>query len=84
MKEITRSTIIFNAININRLKDIPLDYDGIMGVPITFLDYYNPEDFELLGISVGQYKEALGIQKIGQEWITAYFAQGGKGHYTAT
>lgn len=73
----------FNAININRLKDIPLDYDGIMGVPITFLDYYEPEDFELLGISVGQYKEALGIQKIGSKWITAYFAQGGKGHYTA-
>lgn len=73
----------FNAINVNRLKDIPLDYDGIMGVPITFLDYYNPEDFELLGISVGKYKEALGIRKIGEEWITAFFAQGGKGHYTA-
>lgn len=73
----------FNAINVNRLKDIPLDYDGIMGVPITFLDYYNPEDFELLGISVGKYKEALGIRKIGEKWITAFFAQGGKGHYTA-
>lgn len=38
---------------------------------------------ELLGISVGKYKEALGIRKIGEEWITAFFAQGGKGHYTA-
>ena len=37
----------------------------------------------LLGISVGKYKEALGIRKIGEEWITAFFAQGGKGHYTA-
>ena len=29
--------------------DIPCDYDGIMGVPITFLDKYNPDQFEMLG-----------------------------------
>ena len=38
-----------NAINVNRIKDIPVDYDGVMGVPITFLDKYNPEQFILLG-----------------------------------
>lgn len=39
----------YDAINVNRTADIPCDYDGVMGVPITFLDKYNPEQFELLG-----------------------------------
>ena len=38
----------FEAINVNRVCDIPRDYAGIMGVPITFLDKYNPEQFELI------------------------------------
>jgi len=37
-----------NAINVDKTTDIPMDYDGIMGVPITFLDKYNPEQFEIL------------------------------------
>lgn len=40
----------FNAININKTKEIPEDYFGIMGVPITFLDKYNPEEFEIVGV----------------------------------
>ncbi len=40
----------YNAINVNRYMDIPFDYDGIMGVPITFVDKYNPEQFEIIGI----------------------------------
>ena len=39
----------YNAININKTGDIPMDYDGVMGVPITFLDKYNPEQFEIVG-----------------------------------
>ncbi len=39
----------YDAINIDKTKDIPFDYDGIMGVPITFLDKYNPDQFEILG-----------------------------------
>jgi hypothetical protein len=38
----------YKAINVNKVADIPMDYDGIMGVPITFLDKYNPEQFEIL------------------------------------
>ena len=38
----------YDAINVNRVADIPADYDGAMGVPITFLDRHNPEQFELL------------------------------------
>jgi len=42
----------YDAINVDHTSDIPMDYDGVMGVPITFLDKYNPEQFEI---------EALGI-----------------------
>lgn len=40
----------YNAINVNKTKHIPKNYDGIMGVPITFLDKYNSKQFEILGI----------------------------------
>lgn len=40
----------YDAININKVVDIPQDYNGVMGVPITFLDKYNPNQFELIGI----------------------------------
>lgn len=38
----------YDAINLNITKDIPMDYKGAMGVPITFMDKYNPEQFEIL------------------------------------
>lgn len=41
----------YNAIEVSKTKDIPMDYDGVMGVPITFLDKYCPEQFEILGIT---------------------------------
>ena len=41
----------YDAINVNKTKDIPIDYNGVMGVPITFIDKYNPEQFEILGMS---------------------------------
>jgi len=40
----------YNAIEVSRVAEIPVDYDGIMGVPITFLDKYNPDQFEILGM----------------------------------
>lgn len=40
----------YNAINIDKVTDIPCDYYGYMGVPITFLDKYNPNQFDILGI----------------------------------
>ena len=39
----------YDAINVNKTKDIPLDYTGSIGVPITFIDKYNPEQFEIIG-----------------------------------
>lgn len=41
----------YEVINVDKVKDIPKDYYGIMGVPITFLDKYNPNQFEILGIA---------------------------------
>lgn len=40
----------YDAIECSKVADIPKDYDGVMGVPITFLDKYNPEQFEILGL----------------------------------
>ena len=39
----------YDAIEVSKVSQIPLDFDGIMGVPITFLDKYNPEQFEIVG-----------------------------------
>jgi hypothetical protein len=41
----------YDVINVNRVTDIPSDYIGVMGVPITFMGKYNPEQFEVLGIA---------------------------------
>lgn len=41
----------YNAIEVSRVKDIPFNYDGAMGVPISFLNNYNPEQFNILGIT---------------------------------
>ena len=41
----------YEAIEVSRLVNIPKDYDGIMGVPITFIDKYNPNQFEILNCS---------------------------------
>lgn len=41
----------YNAINVNKVVEIPFDYDGVMGVPITFIDKYNPKQFEILGVA---------------------------------
>jgi len=53
----------YDAININKTKDIPMDYKGVMGVPITFLDKYNPDQFDILGLSAsaGYDEEIVGI-----------------------
>ncbi|GAB6395100.1 MAG: putative adenine-specific methylase [Bacteroidales bacterium] len=41
----------YDAIEVSKTAEIPMDYDGVMGVPITFLDKYNPEQFEIISDS---------------------------------
>ena len=45
----------FDAIEVGTYKEIPSDYDGTMGVPITFLDKYNPDQFEIVGITTSTF-----------------------------
>jgi hypothetical protein len=41
----------YDVINVDKVYDIPMDYKGVMGVPITFVDKYNPKQFEILGVA---------------------------------
>jgi len=59
----------YNAIEVSKTNDIPIDYDGVMGVPITFMNKYNPAQFEILGMasSAGYSEEVVGIPFIGKK-----------------
>lgn len=59
----------YDAIEVGKTSDIPYDYDGVMGVPITFLDKYNPEQFEILGMaaSAGYNSKIVGIEFKGEK-----------------
>ena len=58
----------YDAINVNKVSDIPMDYSGIMGVPITFANKYNPAQFEIIGLIAGNIKGLAGIpSKIGKD-----------------
>ncbi|MBR6641778.1 MAG: adenine-specific methyltransferase EcoRI family protein [Clostridia bacterium] len=48
----------YDAINVDKTSDIPVDYDGVMGVPITFLDKYNPDQFKIITMSTMSGKSA--------------------------
>ena len=72
----------YDAINVDDVKMIPHDYDGVMGVPITFLDKYCPSQFEISGIDSTDFAEEIGIQPMGAEFIRKYRENGGTGHYT--
>lgn len=73
----------FDALEVGTYKEIPSDYDGIMGVPVTFLNKYNPDQFEIVGNSDdGNMMRELGVAPLGREFIDAYRANGGTGHYS--
>lgn len=73
----------YDAIDINKIKNIPKDYDGVMGVPITYIGIHNPEEFEILGLGAGEMHKELGGKVLGEEFINKYFEAGGKGNYVA-
>ena len=52
----------YDAINVNKTEDIPCDYEGIMGVPITFMDKYNPDQFEIIGLGIANLGLSIGVQ----------------------
>ena len=52
----------FDAINIDITKDIPVNYTGNMGVPITFIDKYNPDQFQIIGLGISNSGIEIGVQ----------------------
>lgn len=52
----------FDAINVDKTSDIPCDYDGVMGVPITFMDKYSPDQFDIIGLGIANLGLAIGVQ----------------------
>ena len=58
----------YDAIEVPETKGIPSDYTGLMGVPISFLDKYNPAQFEIVGTSDGAFAASLGVKPLGPEY----------------
>lgn len=52
----------FNAINVNSTAEIPCDFEGVMGVPITFIDKYSPDQFEIIGLGISNSGIECGVQ----------------------
>ena len=52
----------FDAINVDKVSDIPHDYSGLMGVPITFMENYNPDQFEIIGVGIAKLGLEIGIE----------------------
>ena len=69
----------YDAINVNKTGEIPIDFEGIMGVPIAFMDKYNPDQFEILGMCENEDLYALKTKVYTTaECKQAYFAKFGK------
>ncbi len=59
----------YDAIEVSKTNDIPIDYEGVMGVPITFMNKYNPEQFEVLGATQrGCHDEVPDTRKYDDYW----------------
>jgi hypothetical protein len=73
----------YDAIEVPFTDAIPSDYESLMGVPITFLDKYNPDQFEILGTSDNgfvddEFKTTKGLTK---KFVDDYYRAGGTGAY---
>ena len=53
----------FNGIDVSKVNEIPKDFMGYMGVPDSFLERYNPEQFKIIGLSTGDAAKKIGISK---------------------
>jgi hypothetical protein len=73
----------YDAIEVPFTDAIPSDFDGVMGVPISFLSKYNPDQFEILGNGQSMADE-LGIRAIGEKFVADYYSQGNKGQIGPT
>lgn len=69
----------YDAINVDKTKDIPADYKGAMGVPITFMDKYNPDQFEIIGQGQGNLYRELAPKGLKKKFVDDYYKTGGTG-----
>ncbi len=76
----------YNAINVDKVVNIPCDYAGIMGVPITFIDNYNPNQFEIIGLGITDLGKSIGVGDYDRKYKTPasrdgtlYYVKDGKG-----
>ena len=70
----------YDAIEVPYVDAIPDDFAGVMGVPITFLDKYNPDQFAIVASSKDMEQMGqLGVDPLGTEFVRIYFEQGGTG-----
>lgn len=70
----------YDAIEVSKVVNIPMDYDGVMGVPITFLHKYNPNQFEIVGCADANVIPN-GWKGATKEFVDLYYAQGNTGSY---
>lgn len=70
-----------DAIEVSNLSQIPYDYNGMMGVPDSFLEFYNPEQFEIVGYGRGDFLPI--IDYVSKSFLKNYREAGGRGHVTA-
>lgn len=79
--EVYPTYVNYDAIDVAGVNDIPVDYDGLMGVPISFLDKFNPNQFEIVGNGDDMdMLRDLGARQLGREFIDRYRERGGTGH----
>lgn len=72
----------YDAINVDKVSQIPKDYNGIMGVPLSFVTKFCPQQFEIIGMDINNLVEELNIKPMGKEWVDTYKKQGGTAHYS--
>lgn len=68
------------AINVDKVVDIPMDYPGVMGVPVTFFEKYNPDQFEIVGCADADIVPDE-WQGMSQKFVDLYYLQGNTGSY---
>ena len=69
----------YDAINVDKVSEIPLDYKGMMGVPITFLNKYNPDQFEIIGQGQGNLYRELASFGLSKKFVENYYKSGQTG-----
>ncbi len=70
----------YDAIDVSKYEDIPMDYDGVMGVPVTFLGHYNPTQFQIIGCADADIVPN-GWKGMSTDFVKLYYSQGNTGLY---